>query len=699
MKYFLVNLIILINFIIIISIGWFIFDIFSAHDTIGESNAKSPNIILVVVDTLRADYLSCYGNDFVKTPNIDKLASDGVLFENVIAQSSWTLPSHATLMTSKYPIQHGALSYNNPMNESEVTLAETLKTNGYTTCAFISTVLVSSKFGFNQGFDTFDETLDSDYERPVTEFHKKSLKWVNRNYKRKFFLWMHYFEPHFPYLPHEPDTSLYESYLNKGKKGMFNHTHEWIKEEFNRSKADLSDKDQNRMKALYGGEVTYIDGFIGELIYKIKAMGLYDKSLIVLISDHGESLGEHHLIEHGESLYEPEIRVPLIIKLPFNNGGIKKGKRVKVRAQLIDVMPTILSALKIKPLAKFYGSDLIPYMRDEGKLKLNDSYSEVHNFKSLTRGESKLILSLPVKGKPELFNLKTDAGEKENLFQSSHEQGKNLRKDLFKWIITMNNPFPNVAKIDIKTEEKLKSLGYLNSGIDRTIKMDRFPPQGKIFGASFRSKIDADYAKGKSTAAYSSLPEIKNEGILVGSNKSISFEADKNVNDKEGTIEFWIRPSWKWNNSRTHHIITITGGPKENLIEIKVLDKINYSKGKTYTGPFLVFNLFTDKWYQSVCDVRNLSNDVPHHIVATWKADGSQVNDAMMLYVDGVRDEFAGKSVKSIRQERKSNLIVLGKGDEKEKDMFMISGLKIYSTYHDWGPLIMDIVKKTVLAE
>ena len=229
--------------------------------------------------------------------------------------------------------------------------------------------------------------------------------------------------------------------------------------------------------------------------------------------------------------------------------------------------------------------------------------------------------------------------------------------------------------------------------------MDRFPPQGKIFGASFRSKIDADYAKGKSTAAYSSLPEIKNEGILVGSNKSISFEADKNVNDKEGTIEFWIRPSWKWNNSRTHHIITITGGPKENLIEIKVLDKINYSKGKTYTGPFLVFNLFTDKWYQSVCDVRNLSNDVPHHIVATWKADGSQVNDAMMLYVDGVRDEFAGKSVKSIRQERKSNLIVLGKGDEKEKDMFMISGLKIYSTYHDWGPLIMDIVKKTVLAE
>ena len=187
MKYFFINLIFLINIIIIIAIGWFIFGIFSAPNAVNESNEKIPNIILIVVDTLRADYLSCYGNNFIKTPNIDKLASDGVLFENVISQSSWTLPSHATLMTSKYPIQHGALSYNNPLSKSEVTLAETLKANKYTTCAFISTVLVSSKFGFNLGFDTFDENLDPDYERPVTEFHGKSLKWVKQNYRKKFF--------------------------------------------------------------------------------------------------------------------------------------------------------------------------------------------------------------------------------------------------------------------------------------------------------------------------------------------------------------------------------------------------------------------------------------------------------------------------------------------------------------------------------
>src|SRR3989304_2625377 len=192
MKHLFINLIFIANFIIIIFIGWFILDIFLDNNVNKLGNEKSINVILIVVDTLRADYLSCYGNEFVKSPNTDKLASDGVLFENVTSQSSWTLPSHATLMTSKYPIQHGALSYNNPLSKSEITLAKTLKKNGYTTCAFISTYLVSSKFGFNQGFDTFDEDLDPDFERPVTKFHGKSLKWIEQNYREKFFLWMHY---------------------------------------------------------------------------------------------------------------------------------------------------------------------------------------------------------------------------------------------------------------------------------------------------------------------------------------------------------------------------------------------------------------------------------------------------------------------------------------------------------------------------
>ena len=206
--------------IVIIFISLLVFSISACYKT---SYEKPANLILIVVDTLRADYLSCYGNGFVKSPNIDKLASDGVLFENVISQSSWTLPSHATLMTSKYPIQHGALSYNNPLNESEITLAETLKKNGYITGAFISTTLVSSKFGFNQGFDTFNEDLDADYQRPVTKFHAKSLQWIEKNYGNKSFLWMHYFEPHYPYLQHEPYTSSYESFFNKGEKGNFDY--------------------------------------------------------------------------------------------------------------------------------------------------------------------------------------------------------------------------------------------------------------------------------------------------------------------------------------------------------------------------------------------------------------------------------------------------------------------------------------------
>ena len=682
--------------IVIIFISLLVFSISACYKT---SYEKPANLILIVVDTLRADYLSCYGNGFVKSPNIDKLASDGVLFENVISQSSWTLPSHATLMTSKYPIQHGALSYNNPLNESEITLAETLKKNGYITGAFISTTLVSSKFGFNQGFDTFNEDLDADYQRPVTKFHAKSLQWIEKNYGNKSFLWMHYFEPHYPYLQHEPYTSSYESFFNKGEKGNFDYTHEWIKEKFNRKEAELNIKDLNRLKALYGGEVSYIDEFIGELINKIKKLGLYDRSLIVLTSDHGESLGEHHLIEHGESLYEPEIKVPLIIKFPFNNGGIEKGKRIKLRVQLIDIMPTVLSVLKIKPQAMLYGSDLISSIINDRSFEDRACYSEVHNFKSLSKGNWKLILSLPVRGKPEFFNLKEDPSESENLFQMAFDRGESLKRELLKWIVTMNNPIPKTVRIDNKTEEKLKSLGYLNAGIDRTIKMDKFPPSGEIFNAGFHGKIDADSAKGNPRAKSPSPLEIKKEGILLGDNKSLSFEANGNINEKEGTIEFWIKPSYKWNDSKSHHIITISGGGKKNLMEIKILDRINDSKRKSYTGPFIVFSIFTERWYQSVCDVKNLSNDTPHHIVATWKADGSQVIEAIKLYVDGVRDEFSGEPVKAIRQKGKAKLIILGKEDEKEGRQFMLSDLKIYSTYHDWGPLIVEMVKKTVFEE
>lgn len=688
--------IIYLKSIAIIFVSLLIFSISACYKTDYE---KPANFILIVVDTLRADYLSCYGNKFVKTPNIDKLAFDGVLFKNTTSQSSWTLPSHATLMTSKYPIQHGALSYNNPLNESEITLAETLKKNGYVTGAFISTALVSSKFGFNQGFDTFDEDLDPDFQRPVTKFHAKSLQWVEKNYRDKFFLWMHYFEPHYPYLQHEPYTSSYESFLNKGEKGNFNYTHEWIKEKFNRKEAELNIKDLNRMKALYGGEVSYIDGFIGELIDKIKKLGLYDRSLIVLTSDHGESLGEHHLIEHGESLYEPEIKVPLIIKFPFNNGGIKTGKRIKYRVQLIDVMPTILSALKIKPEGKLYGFDLLKYIKDNTVAGDSVCYSEVHSFKSIINMDWKLILPLPISREAELFNLKEDSAEEKNLFQLKRDTGEGLKKELLKWIVTMNNPIPKKVRIDNKTEEKLKSLGYLNAGIDRTIKTDGFPPADKIFEADFHGGKDAEYAKGNTKHLSQIQLEVENKGILLGDNKSIAFKAKGNINEKEGTVEFWIKPFWKWNDSGIHRIITVTGNSKENLLELMVLDRVSDSEGKTYKGPFLALRIFADRWYQSVCDVRNLSNDTPHHVVATWKADGSQVKEAMKLYVDGVKDEFSGKPANSINQEGKGKLIIIGKGDEKEKGQFMLSNLKIYSTYHDWGPLIVDVVKKTILAE
>ncbi len=433
------------------------------------------------------------------------------------------------------------------------------------------------------------------------------------------------------------------------------------------------------------------------MIDKIKKTGIYDRSLIVITSDHGESLGEHHLIEHGESLYQPEIKVPLIIKFPFNNGGVEKGKRIKYRAQLIDVMPTILSALKVKPEAKLYGINLLQCIRNNKWAGDPVCYSEVHNFKSIIKKDWKLILPLPIRGEGELFNLKEDSKEEKNLYQLYRDAGESLKKELFRWIVTMNNPVPKKVIIDNKTEEKLKSLGYLNAGIERTIKTEVFPPASKIFESGFHGKKDAEYGKGDVKSSSQIQPEVKNEGILLGDNKSIAFKAKGNINEKEGTIEFRIKPFWKWNDFGTHRIITLTGSSKENLLELMVFDRVSDSEGKIYKGPFLALRIFAGRWYQTVCDVRNLSNDTPHHVVATWKADGSEVDEAIKLYVDGVRDEFSGDPVKRITQERQGDLIVLGGEEEKKNGKFLISDFKIYSSYHDWGPLIMEIVKKTVL--
>jgi len=638
------------------------------------------NVVLIVADTLRSDYLSCYGNRWIKTPSIDSIAKDGILFENAISHASWTLPSHASLMTSRYPIQHGCLSYNNPLSEKETTLAEVLKQDNFTTGAFISTFLVSSKFAFQQGFDTFDEKLDADFQRPVTEFHADSLRWIEKKKNGKFFLWLHYFEPHYPYLPHVPFTDDYEKILNKEVKGTFDRSHEWIKDTYNKKKEDLSEADTNRMRSLYAGEISYLDRFIGEVISKLKEEGVYDKTLIIFTSDHGEMLGEHHLIEHGESLYQEEIHVPLIIKLPADM-KYTCGARVNEIVEHVDVMPTLIDLLGVKSNIKLEGKSLRSLMSGSSgnnSIVKAIAHSEVHNYKSLISGNLKLIMSLPVLDSPMLFDIDKDPGEKNNIYYEEKEKAKEMKNRLLDWVMAMNNPAPAKTRLTREEEDKLKSLGYINAGVNRTLVISTYPPSGLT--AEVCDGIVQSYLSGNKIQ----MKEEKWNGTEI--------QLNTDGHGKEGTVEFWFKPAWEWNKSDKVKVFSLNAG-KSSVINVeKVGEALDTNEGKVYKGSFLRVGVSSESGRFVYYDVSRLSDNIPHHILLTWKNIPAQGGGKILLFIDGIKDEFSPELKFTVPLNEGISSITFGDGNKKEN----MSDLKIYRNFYESGSMIMQVYRKAL---
>ena len=247
------------------------------------------HIILISIDTCRADYLSCYGYKSKTTPNIDALAAEGVLFENAISPVPQTLPAHSSMFTGTIPPYHGV--HDNEgyrLDESNVTLAEILTDAGFTTGAAISAFPLDSKFGIDQGFESYNDYFETTLEghpleqRRGGETTDVALDWLKKNKDKRFFFFLHYFDPHQAYDPPEPFASRFAS-------------------------------------DLYAGEIAYTDHCIGKVVDKLKELGIYDSTLIIITSDHGEMLGEHGEVTHTYFIYQSAIKVPLIFKLPANN--------------------------------------------------------------------------------------------------------------------------------------------------------------------------------------------------------------------------------------------------------------------------------------------------------------------------------------------------------------------------------------------
>src|SRR3984893_10579499 len=297
---------------------------------------RAPNVVVITIDTLRADHLGCYGYKQIRTPNIDALAADSARFARAYTAVPVTLPSHTVIFTGTYPMLSGMHDFAaNKLGPTQPTLASVLKDHGYATGAVVGSAVLDSRFGLNRGFDFYYDHFDfnrlqesnlEEMERSGNLVADVALGWLRKNYRKKFFLCMPLYDPHYPYRPPAPYAAEY--------------------------------KDRP-----YDGEIAFADAQVGRLIRFLKSKGLYGNTLIVLSGDHGESLGEHGEKTHGFFIYNATLQVPFMIHLP----GAAPPRVVPELVSLADLMPTVLQTLKVDIPSQVQGRSLLPFLNSKTK--------------------------------------------------------------------------------------------------------------------------------------------------------------------------------------------------------------------------------------------------------------------------------------------------------------------------------------------
>lgn len=385
---------------------------------------REPNVIIIGMDTLRPDHLGCYGYSHQTSPNIDRLAGEGVIFKNTVSQSPWTLPSFGTVFTSLYPSQHGAGTLRKRVRTSFPTLAGILSESGYRTGAVVSASVLHSETGISRGFQDY-AVPEGRAKRRADEVTDTALQWIDNGDGRPFFLFAHYWDAHDPYEPLPPyDTMFDPSYQGKignsfNPRGLMLSTASNIRSPASIESHGLSDEDLNHIISLYDGEIAFADKEIGRLLEGLEERGIRDNTLIVLLSDHGEEFFEHKGFGHGYTMFSEVIHVALILSLPEVVPG---GRAIEEQARLVDVTPTILDLIGLDSGFAFEGASLVPLVTGKGKAVAGPhalfpplvAYSEAirdgPEKKAVTARPWKLIYDLASVDEV-LFNLKEDPGE------------------------------------------------------------------------------------------------------------------------------------------------------------------------------------------------------------------------------------------------------------------------------------------------
>ena len=325
---------------------------------LSDSPPRSPNLIVITVDTLRQDHLGCYGSD-TNTTALDKLAAEGFRFRDSVTVAPTTLPSHTSLFTGLYPARHGVrLNGRFQVPGEAQTLAEVLLAKGYRTAAFVGSAVLNKHYALDQGFQIYNDDVGSDVnsaqaQRRAADVSYAAIDWLE-GVKEPFFIWVHYFDPHGPYDPPPPyDSDYYEGDPRNSKHTSM----DGISVVYYQNLDGITDI--HYPLAQYKGEVTYTDNAIGQLLEAADRRGLRDNTLVLMTADHGESLGENnYYFDHGETLHDTSMRVPLIIRAPWLEGT----RVVEGPVSLVDVYPTVLELLDIEVPAGIQGQSVADYL-------------------------------------------------------------------------------------------------------------------------------------------------------------------------------------------------------------------------------------------------------------------------------------------------------------------------------------------------
>ena len=419
---------------------------------------RDASVLLITLDTTRADHLSCYAPGHARTPNLDALAARGVRLTHATAQVPLTLPSHACIMTGAYPTVHGLRDMGGfVLDKSHPTLASLLQSAGFATAAFVGSRAVARHFGLSHGFDLYDDDMGAQTEegklpgvfpeRRAGVVTDRALDWLKQNGHRKFFLWAHYYDPHQPYDPPEP------------------YKHEYAKK-------------------LYDGEIAYMDEQVGRLLLGLDQLGIASRTLVIAVGDHGESLGEHGEATHGIFLYDATLHVPLLVAGP----DVPPGKVIDDQVRSVDIHPTVMEFLNLPPSPEAQGVSLWPLLRQGAPVRSNYSYGETiyprtymgwSELRAMRTGTWKFILA----PHPELYNLEHDPGETQNLVANHPAEADQLQKKI--WEVAgaqAKTEKVTTVPVDEQTRQELESLGYISGGASREIQLgsDAADPKDRI---------------------------------------------------------------------------------------------------------------------------------------------------------------------------------------------------------------------------